>query len=412
MTVRNDISVDWASSPRIITVDAPSTEITIQDLVDTLRELEDEPPNMTFDHLINAAGKEDLGGGVRVGITATLQNAKLAFEARPGPSYAQCQISGGNLVAVDSNGDTIDPVQTTAFTQIVRTSSSSATLQELADIQYSSFNGGVTVDVVNGTSGTTYPTGTPRQPVDNLADAASIASTRGFTTFFIIGNLTLGSGDTLDGFTFLGQGHSLSDVTINAAANVTNCTFRLATVSGELDGDCAIHDCNVGTLTYVSGHMETCVISGTITLGNASPVNIMDCWSGTAGAPFPILDLGGSGQTLVMRNYNGGVTLKNKTGSETTAIDLNSGHVTIDSDVTAGTVIIRGVGEVTDNSVGATVDTTGLLSGTEQQFLVDCAEADEELTNTTATKKHKTTKAVLVQKNVTGAVGTNITLTE
>ena len=79
MTIRSDVSVNWWVSPRIITVAAPSLEISIQDLVDTCRWLEEQFSNMAWPHLINAAGKEPLGGGVTVGITATLQNAVLQF---------------------------------------------------------------------------------------------------------------------------------------------------------------------------------------------------------------------------------------------------------------------------------------------------------------------------------------------
>ena len=91
MTARTDLTVDWYASPRIITVLSPSTEITIQDLVDTCRVLEEEYVAMDDDHLVDAGGKENLGGGVKVGITATLRNALVAFETRTGPSFHVCQ---------------------------------------------------------------------------------------------------------------------------------------------------------------------------------------------------------------------------------------------------------------------------------------------------------------------------------
>ena len=129
MAIRNDLSVNWEVSPRIITVAAPSTTITIQDLHDTCRDIEDNlPENQEFEHLIDSAGKEPLGGGSFVGITATLQNAKLAFEARSGPDFVACTVTGGNLVAVDTNGDNIDPIQVTAYTQVTVAQSSSPTI--------------------------------------------------------------------------------------------------------------------------------------------------------------------------------------------------------------------------------------------------------------------------------------------
>jgi len=101
MTIRTDLTVDWAVSPRIITVAAPSVEITIQDLHDTCRSLEAEPSAMDDKPLIESSGLESLDGVTKVGLTATLQNALVAFEARLGPEYIQCNASGGNLVAID-----------------------------------------------------------------------------------------------------------------------------------------------------------------------------------------------------------------------------------------------------------------------------------------------------------------------
>jgi hypothetical protein len=65
-------------------VEAPSDEITLQDLVDTIRGLQESELHALDDKkLLNAVGKADLGGGSSVEITATLQNAQLAFEQRP-----------------------------------------------------------------------------------------------------------------------------------------------------------------------------------------------------------------------------------------------------------------------------------------------------------------------------------------
>lgn len=220
MTTRNDVAIDFRSSPRALEVDAPSVQMTMQDLVDTLRKLEDQfTGGMSFSKLLNASGKEDLGGGVKVGITVALQNLLLAFEGRTTPAQVgtvtgapanpidtrqtmqdsaatfiangitrgsllinftdqsvaevyrvnseteletkllvqgvgntydtadvykiwnivQCNATGGNLVALDEFGATLDsPILPTAFTQVILTSSASATLQdlELTDLKF------------------------------------------------------------------------------------------------------------------------------------------------------------------------------------------------------------------------------------------------------------------------------------
>ena len=81
MATRSDISFDRVN--RIITVAAPSTEVTIQDLLDTIRDWEDEPSQLNLASLATAGGKDSLGGGEFTGITLTLINDwRLAFQAR------------------------------------------------------------------------------------------------------------------------------------------------------------------------------------------------------------------------------------------------------------------------------------------------------------------------------------------
>ena len=128
MAFRSDISIAWDASPRMIRIQEPSTSVLIQDLHDTLVALEDSLDGMGFPNIVSSAGKETLGEGIQVGITLTLLNAQIEFEARFGPTYVQCVITGGNIVALDDNGDLLNPVFPTAFTQVVLEKSASATL--------------------------------------------------------------------------------------------------------------------------------------------------------------------------------------------------------------------------------------------------------------------------------------------
>lgn len=423
MATRNDVNADYQPSPRVVEVDAPSTELIVQDLVDTLRVSEEGfAEGLAFDKLIDAAGKEDLGGGVLVGITANLQNAQVSFEARRTPAETgtvttgsgvgtnglqtfedsaadfvtagiargslvinftdnsiadvyevvnattlttrtlvngsgntydvadgyqvfniiQCNISGGNLVAEDDVGSQLSPVVPTAFTQIVRTASSSATLQESQDIQYSSFNGGVTVDITNGTSGTTFPSGTPRQPVNNLTDALSIANSRGLTKFFIEGDLTISSG-LFDNFVFVGQSTSRTLITIDPPASVIASEFTNCTVTGTLDGNSVIENAVVQDLDFVDGVVRRSGLIGDITLSGVSTLQLLDCFEGSQ--VRPCIDFGGAGTGLIVTNFNGAICLKNKTGSENAFLDLASGDIEIENSVTNGTITLRGVGK-------------------------------------------------------------------
>lgn len=351
-----DIIVHTHLSPRVIEILLPTTSVTVQEIVDAIRDWEDD--NLSFDQLISAAGKEVLGGGVTVGITATLLNAQLMFTGRAIPleqgkacttedltgktlnataglfqtnevyrgctvaNYAtqslaaiiavnsetqlthfklaggtrdswlvgdvfrifenpQCSITGGNLVAVDSLGAELSPVMQSPHVQVMRSSSSSATLQELSSIQYSSFNGGVTVDIIKGTSGTKFPIGTIERPVNNIPDAVTIASERGFNKIFIIGDITFSTGDNLNDFSVLGESPIKSTITIESAALVVGTEFLNAEIAGVLDGNNTVKNCKIGNLMYVEGYIQDCLLEeGTIVLGGAR-CDFLNCYRQT-----------------------------------------------------------------------------------------------------------------------------------
>lgn len=348
---------------QIITVESPDTEITMQELIDGVRDFEDEYYGIDIFKIANASGKEALGGGVLVGITVTLIDWKLKFEDRAGPDYIICNATGGNLVTYDTGTSSyINPIEPATFVTVVITASSSATLQELSTLQYSSFGGGITVDVLSSYSGTAFPTGTPQQPVNNLTDAMLIAVERGFTALYIVGDITVDVSGDYSNMVFIGESQTKSILTISAGANVLGCEFMDATVLGTLDGNSLIQNCVLSDLTYVYGIIVECILEpGIITLGGSNPAHFLDCWAGNPSDGWPTIDCGGSGQALALQNYNGRIKLQNKTGTEQIQIGLNAGHVWLDSTVTTGDIYIKGVGEL-DNDGSATIYSTALLS--------------------------------------------------
>ena len=373
MTIRADVTVNWSVSPRIITVDSPSTEITIQDLYDTLMSLESQFDAIDEDHIIDAAGKEALGGGTTVGLTATLLNALLAFEARTGPTYTQCSVSGGNLVALQSDLETYftTPISPTAFTQIVTTASSSATTASQEQLEYATYNNGVTVDVINGTAGTAYPIGTPGSPSNNMVDAHIIATDRGFANFFIKGTLTLTAGDFSDGHKFIGESVSTTYLILDDAPNVTNAEFFNICVTGILDQNNVARECLLNLITSFNGFMIECGFLNNITLGTGQ-TTMVNCYSNIAGAGTVTLDMGGAGASLANRGYTGGMTIINKTGTDEISIDLHSGHINLDSTITNGAITVRGLGKLTNSVTGtAIVDSADFISGSSISSIAD-----------------------------------------
>jgi hypothetical protein len=135
MAFRSDISIDWTVSPRIITIAAPSVTATIQDLSDTIRVLEgDRIWAMTREYILDNEGKFDLGTKL-TGISLRLVNAKLAFEARPGPTFAECSVTGGNLASVDDVGASQWPIEHTDYVSVTFESDVSAALLRADQIE-------------------------------------------------------------------------------------------------------------------------------------------------------------------------------------------------------------------------------------------------------------------------------------
>ena len=432
------LKVLWHLSPRIILIYAPYTQVSLQDLSDSIKNVEDEPVNLSYPYLIKTSGKEDLGSGVYVGLTAELQNAQIAFQQRTksdssgtvttansqgsilkdsaatfitdgiqtgdtilnindksvttiisvdsetqithfvledgtnndwevGDEYKiwnkiQCEVGGGNLVAVDNNRNTISAFVPSFATHVIRTSSSSATLQELSAIQYSSFNGGVTIDVINGVSGTEFPIGTIEAPINNLTDALTIAEERGFKKLYILESMTFGGTNNFSDFIIRGASHVNTVVTIADSAESSNVTFENCHVIGVLDGGSHLANCMIGDITYVNGHLRNCGIYGTITLAGNEDAILMDCGLVDPDSP-PIIDMGGSGQDCIVQDWSGAITFKNLTTANKITVQIDGGKITLDSTITDGIIDINGIGLLIDNATSyTTLTTSGLLN--------------------------------------------------
>lgn len=87
------ISLDGTTN--IISITSPTTTVSIQELVDTIRDWEAELPNMTYGRVIDSVGKDDLSSGVTTGITMTLT---ALWQIQFWNGVIRGIIQGGNVV--------------------------------------------------------------------------------------------------------------------------------------------------------------------------------------------------------------------------------------------------------------------------------------------------------------------------
>jgi len=361
MAIRTDIfSIDWSQSPRIIWVNVAFTEVSAQDLYDTCRHLEALHTGMDEPSICDAGGWEPLGLGVKVGITVSLFNAQYAFVARPGPEWIICNMTGGNVVAFEDYERNVElyPRYPTSFVSADRTASSSATTQEQHAIQFGSYNNGVTIDILEGVSGTYYDIGTSGNPVGNLIDAHTISNEVGLPFYYIVGDLDIDEDLSFIGKVFYGESPNKTTIDIGSDPDTFKCEFIDATVKGTLDGNSELLGCYIEDLNYLDGKIERCGFMGTITLSGSGQLDAWSCKSRVAGILTPEINFGGSGSSLILHDYQGGIKLTNKNGPENVTIDLAGGQVKINmTTVTNGQIVIRGTGKCIDSVTGEHIHT-------------------------------------------------------
>jgi hypothetical protein len=267
--------------------------------------------------------------------------------------------------AVNLTGANTNVQDVAVVNQVSIRPNNSAGLQDLSVLLQSSYGGVVCVDVINGQSGTVIPLGTRGFPVNNFADALTIATNNSLRGIQVMAPATLSAGNFANGFIFYGDSPTVTTLTIEAGADIHDCSFQNMTIQGVMDGDNTFRACNVGDISYTNGELVECALYGIVTLGGAAQCNILDCWSGIAGGgalQYPVIDMGGSSNSLAVRNYSGGLGLRNYTGLGAVSVDMASGRVVVESTVTAGSLTIRGIADVIDNSTGSAVVTDATVN--------------------------------------------------
>lgn len=308
-------------------------ELEINSFRLALKDLEDDPDGMPFLQTHNHNTEVSIGGLTLARVVEIINGYTVTFE---NGQYAV------NLVGANSNiGDKVNVNEVS-----VRTFNS-AGLTSSPAIEYSSFGGHVIVDTTSAYSGTLFPIGTEQAPVNNITDAIIIAEFRGFKNMLFRSDVTIGDFD-LSGYEIEGRNITNTSVTIEAVADVTKTSFLNMELNGTLDGEASIENCQIDDLSFFNGEIKDCILAGTITLGGGVSATILNCFSGIAGTNTPTINMGGSGQSLALRNYNGGIEITNKTGTDEVSVDLNSGQIIIDDSCTNGTILLRGTGKWTN----------------------------------------------------------------
>lgn len=117
--------LEFNHSTQRILITSPTISVTMQELIDAIRAEEYSVRGIVFNKIADAVGKDNLSGGVQVGITVSLLEN---WQLEPFPGNYTLTIGGGNLVQSTSG----DPV---AFViggpQVEITQSAASTIVEV-----------------------------------------------------------------------------------------------------------------------------------------------------------------------------------------------------------------------------------------------------------------------------------------
>lgn len=228
------------------------------------------------------------------------------------------------------------------------------------DISQSRFENAVFVDPTSGNSGTAYPNGTRLSPVDNMADALSIAVTQNINQFNVTGNISLHAAD-FSGYRFVGTDPLNDSITVTNATNLNGTTWILANLTGTVaSGDLFCQNCIFTSLSGFSGVALQSTFLGTTTLKASVLLGtsiLRDCFSALDNLlNSPIFDFNGLAVALQAQGFHGQIEVQNITNASALfEANLTAGKVIAGATNTDGDITVRGNGQIDDSSIGGTL---------------------------------------------------------
>ncbi len=265
-----------------------------------------------------------------------------------------------NLVGANSN-----VADVTNVNQVSIRSSNSAGLTFSEAINQQSFtDNSVHISTTEGLPGTRFPRGTPRDPVSNLTDAEFILSEQKLKKITIWDYIVADPARDLSGLTVIGDNPSVSWVNLISGVPTAGTTFHNISLFGDATGTSTVTQSVIleGGLTGFSGGFSSCLFLGDVELDPTDMIPFTASNCASIGSCRPTFDFSNSVHPGHFANWSGNLKLTNVTSGNVITIDMLSGSTEVAATCTGGTILVRGVGQIIDNSgAGCTVDTTYLL---------------------------------------------------
>lgn len=346
----------------------------------------------------NYSGGIGLSGSFGTGSFAT-------FELDPGMIHLYPSISGGEIV-IRGVGELDNQIDIDTFDGTIVTDGFYYDIEQTT--QGNAYNGEITIDVIDGFSGSIYPIGTGTKPVNNISDAIILSNKYNIHTIKLDSDIEL-TGD-LSGYSFYSSRFPPS-VYINGAT-LSNSSFDQVSLYGTVSASSVtdqmvVENSIIGNLSNFYGIISNSGLNGELQLGVNSTVTISDSKSLIPGIDSPIISKYNGSTASVsfnMRAYSGGIRLKDwNNPNDITTLEFIAGNANIDPSVQDGLVVIRGVGSL-NNESGTSSNVTLITDGYTSNLNDHLERMEPELFRI-GDVSDQTLDAVL---NISGATGSDV----
>ena len=254
------------------------------------------------------------------------------------------RLAGNDGMTLDTTGCTADAETLTNLLEVLE------------------YNSMVVIDAgVAGVSGTAYPTGTHRQPVNNIVDALAIAARISTRNFHLYSNVVV----NVDIQNVVIDGVGGKEILILQNVNVDNSYFKNLYLAGAASGgsfraeQCAITQGFSG----LNGAFTRCGIVGDFTVAGETPTLFESCFALAYDKTIPKLFMGSIDDLtpyyVNFRGFFGSLEINNIShADQKLTLGMSGGcHLQLNNTNIAGEIEIGGITKdsVIDNSAGAVV---------------------------------------------------------
>jgi hypothetical protein len=283
--------------------------------------------------------------------TISFISGKCTLDSTNTGGYVSIRNIPFNAFTNNSNGTTVD------------TDSLLASQKTLSDaVKKIEYSQSIIIDTVNGFAGAAYPSGTASHPVNNLADAHTIAENNNIYNFILRSDLTIDA-PLSDGYIFTGKSGG-ETITLTGTA-LPQTTLKNVYVTGDAGGVLMrFEGCRIAGVTNFVGSMWDCIIMDDIAIASGSEFLFKNCFTAAyseinANTSTPVIYMGSllDEEKIIgnIRGWHGPLQIANMDNTlKSLTIHADAGYLIIDSSNTDGWLYAQGFNSnaIVNNSSG------------------------------------------------------------